>query len=67
MLRLALSLAGLAPADESDDYVGGVHRLLAPGAITEEIAAHLANIEGNVFAYPPRSLNGIALWRTSCA
>ena len=40
-----LGLAGVAPPDEYDSYVGGVYRLLATGATTEQIAAHLARIQ----------------------
>ena len=47
-----LVVRGSAPSDEYDSYIGGVYRLLASGASSEQVAEHLAEIERDALGYP---------------
>jgi hypothetical protein len=50
------------PEDEYDAYIGGVYRLLAQGASTEQIAGHLAAVEHREIGFDvtPESLKEVA-------
>ncbi len=46
-----LGLKDVVPSDEYDSSVGGMYRLLASGASCEQVAEHLAELEGGPLGY----------------
>jgi hypothetical protein len=54
-----IGLAGVAPRDEYDTYVGGVYRLLASGATAEQIAEHLVRIEREAMGYDQATIRDL--------